>query len=110
MNEIVELARKKASKMNKHLNYRVVAVGLSRKGDLVGIRTNSFGLKSGKKNGKHAERELLKRYGNRVRSIVLLRFGYSGGILPIKPCENCQKLLDKLGVKVVTFETQGTEK
>jgi hypothetical protein len=35
---------------------------------------------------------------------VLLRIGRGGDILPIDPCEKCQKLLDKYGIKVVTVK------
>ena len=83
--------------------YKVLAIGFNRKGDLIGYANNHpmFSMVNG---SMHAERKLIMKYGSKVRSVVILRVGNSGNLLPIKPCANCQKMLDKLNVTVQTIE------
>lgn len=94
----------KGRKLNKDLTHRVLAIGFNNKNDMIGIKTNSFGLSVAKGSGKHAERELIKRYGKKISKIVILRVGRSGAILPIEPCKICTKVANKLGIKIETFE------
>jgi tRNA(Arg) A34 adenosine deaminase TadA len=94
--------RAKASKAST--TYRVTAVAYSSKGDILGyasnnVRKNLKPLRRGA--GVHAERELITRYGNKIKYIVIARFGGSGDLLPIDPCENCAKIADNLGIKII---------
>lgn len=86
-------------------SYRVSAIAFSKKGEILGSATNSFridGRPDGKGSGVHAERRLMSRYGNHIKTIVICRIGRSGDILPIEPCNVCQKVADKMGIKIIS--------
>lgn len=102
--DLKKRAINKGVKLNKNLSHRVVAIGFDSKNDLIGIKTNGFKLSIRKGSGKHAERELISRYGKKISKIVIFRIGRAGAILPIDPCETCQKVADKLGIKIESFE------
>lgn len=57
----------------------------------------------GRGKGIHAERELIKKYGKAIKKIVIIRSGRSQGILPIEPCPICQKVIDKLNIKIESY-------
>lgn len=87
--------------------YKVSAVAYSSKGDVLGfatnnIRNNIVPIRRG--SGRHAERELIKKFGKKIKYIVISRFGNDGDLLPIKPCENCQKIADNLGIKIINLQ------
>lgn len=87
--------------------YRVSAIAFNKKGEILGSATNSFkmdGRPAGKGSGIHAERRLMVRYGNRIKSIIIMRIGWAGDILPIKACDVCQKVADKLGIKIISVK------
>jgi hypothetical protein len=94
--------KNKAVKLNRFLNYKIVAVGFNSKNEFLGIKTNGFGeyKYSRKGTGKHAERELIKKYGRRLSKIVILRIGKSGDVLPIEPCEVCKKVAQKNQIEI----------
>jgi cytidine deaminase len=96
-----EIAKKKAEQGT--LNYRVSAVGLNRKGEVIGSACNTprFFKYGG---GNHAEMNLLEKCKSKPHTIILCRIGNGGDVLPIKPCERCQKILDKYNIKVKTVE------
>ena len=100
MKELINRAKKKASQSPS--KYKISAIGLDFKGNIVGSAFNSlrFNCYGG---GIHAEMALLSRYGSHIKTIILCRVGRTGLVLPIHPCEKCQKILDKMGVKVVTI-------
>jgi len=35
-----------------------------------------------------------------LKTLIIMRIGLSGNILPIDPCEDCQKMARKLGVTI----------
>ena len=99
MNEIQDRAINKAKQ--SQAKYKISAIGLDKKGKVLGsafnqLRFSKFG------GGLHAEMLLLHRYGNKVKTIILCRVGKHGSILPIEPCKKCQKILDKLKIKVIS--------
>lgn len=107
---IEELLKKKAS--HSPCTYRVSAIAFDAKGDILGHVTNShshgWNVIEKEKTGRagtaeHAERRLLKRYSQRVKTIVICRVGRSGQIRPIDPCPACQKAAAKYGVKIVSL-------
>lgn len=102
--DLINRSINKGKKLNKDLSHRVLAIGFNSKNDMIGIKTNSFGLSTAKGSGKHAERELIKRYGRKISRIVIIRIGRGGAILPIDPCETCLKVANKLGIKIESFE------
>lgn len=101
--DLINKAIHKGTKLDKDLSHRIIAIGFNHKNDLVGIKTNSFGLSCRKGSGKHAERELIKRYGNRIKKIIILRIGRSGKLFPIDPCDICKKVADKYGIKIESY-------
>ena len=99
--------KKKASTNSSQ--YHLAAAGFDKKGTLLSIATNSFrrdniGVK--KYSGAHCEMKLIIRHGLKLHSIVLLRIGNAGDILPIDPCPKCSAVLKKLGVKIVPIRVQ----
>lgn len=86
--------------------YRVSAIAFNKKGEILGSATNSFkmdGRPAGRGSGIHAERRLMARYGNNIKSIIICRIGWGGDMLPIKPCDVCQKVADKIGIKIISI-------
>lgn len=88
--------------------YRISAIAFNKKGEVLGTSCCNFSLLgkvSRKGTGVHAERKLMKRYGSNIKTIVICRIGKSGDILPIVPCVVCQKIADKLGIKIVSVKS-----
>ena len=100
---LIKTAIKKASQ--SICCYKISAIGLNKRGEVIGSAINRHG-KSGKGRGLHAETQLIKRYGKKIKTIILCRIGNSGDILPIHCCANCQKIIDKLEIKVITVEAK----
>jgi hypothetical protein len=90
-------------KANKSLcTFKVSAIGFSKKGNLLGISFNTFRF-SGKGGGAHAEAKLIRKFSGALGKIIIARVGRSGDLLPIHPCENCQKLARKYEIKIETI-------
>jgi len=103
MNEEMRLkAIKKAEQSIS--SYKISAIGLSRNGNVIASAMNRprFGRYGG---GVHAEMEVLRKGAGKISTIILCRVGLSGKVRPIHPCESCQKVLDKYGIKVITVES-----
>ncbi len=90
-------------------NYRIGAIAFDKKGDVLGNACNAFrmgskfiGEQNRKGTGFHAEARLMKRYRSNIKTILIMRIGNSGNILPIDPCPACAKMAEKLGIKIVT--------
>jgi cytidine deaminase len=83
--------------------YRVSAIGLDRLGNVLGSACNQkrFPNKGG---SLHAEAALLRKYGKKVKSIFICRVNKHGKLKSIKPCDNCQAMLDTLKIKVYSLE------
>lgn len=83
--------------------FKVSAVALDGKGDVISYSTNKprFSKHHG---GFHAERLLMSKYGSRIKTIIICRVGNGGDLLPIDPCEACQKMADKLGIKILSIK------
>ncbi len=99
--QIVERARTKAGQ--SICKFSVAAIGLNRSGIPVMSRTNRprFNRFGG---GWHAERLVMEQAKARgIVKIIVCRIGKKGNLLPIEPCAACQKIADKLGVKLVTL-------
>lgn len=98
MKEIIEMARKRASRIICHS--KVVAVAFDKRGNFLGLAHNSprFSRIGG---GVHSEIYALRKFGPNVSSILLLRFGNAGALRPIHPCKHCAKVLSKLDIKIL---------
>lgn len=92
-------------KLDRGPTYRICAIAFSKKNNLLGISMNSFndrgGQSSRKGAGRHAEAELIKKFGLRIDKIYILRVGNSIDPLPIHPCANCAKLAKKYKIKII---------
>ena len=100
MKHLTQIAINKA--LQSQGRYKISAIGLDHKGNVLGscfnhVRFDRYG------GGAHAEMRLVQRYKTNVKTIIICRVGRSGNVLPIKPCNKCQKILDKLKIKTVTI-------
>lgn len=88
--------------------YRIAGCAISKKGEVLGFAVNAPARSSanlvGKYTGRHAEAALIQRYGDNVKTIVILRIGLGGDIRPIEPCPKCSKLAEKYGIKIISVE------
>lgn len=107
---IVSLLKEKASRSD--CTYKISAIAFDKKGDVLGHMTNKHADWDviEKENGigragtaKHAERLLMQRYQGVVKTIIICRVGHSGDLRPIDPCPACQKVAEKLGVKIISI-------
>ena len=84
--------------------YRISCVALDRKGEVLGYTTNKFRkdeINPVIGSGLHAEAFAMARYYPLgIKTLLIMRIGLSGAILPIDPCEDCQKMARKLGIKI----------
>lgn len=107
INALTALVPRMANKLrpDRGPTYRICAIAFSKKNNLLGISMNGFNDRGGqsarKGAGKHAEAELIKKFGRRIEKIYILRVGNSVDPLPIHPCENCAKLAIKYGIKII---------
>lgn len=86
-------------------SYRIGGIAISQRGNILGTSFSSFRtecITPGKGTGRHCEAALIKRYGRKIATIIIMRIGNSGNVLRIEPCANCQKMADKLGIKIVS--------
>lgn len=106
---VEDLLLEKAS--HSPCTYKISAVAFDAKGDILGHVTNShaqFNVLDDGGSGRagtarHAERILLARYKNLVKTIVICRTGRSGVMRPIDPCPTCQKVAAKYGARIVSL-------
>ncbi len=87
------------------LKFKVSAIAFDAHGDYLDRARNSHrnGM-TGKGKGLHAEMALMKKYGARIKTIIICRVGNSGNLLPIDPCSACAGLAGKLGITIVSIE------
>lgn len=77
--------------------YKICAIGFNRRGEYLGMSTNRprFNRYGG---GEHAEIRLIRRYGNKLRSIILIRVTSTGKLTKIDPCSVCAKVMKDQGI------------
>lgn len=101
-NNIINLAVKKAVKLS--VNHKVSAIGYNDKFEMLGISTNCYKIRGGPSfKGIHAEQNLIRRYGNKLKYIFIIRVNQNGKLLPIDPCENCKALAQKYNIKIISY-------
>jgi len=88
-----------------YCKFKVCAFCYDRRGRLLGI-TYALPRFNKQGGGLHAEMLGLQRWGTRIKRITLVRFGKSGDFLPIDPCKNCNRVLNKLNIKVDILESK----
>ena len=92
--------------------YRLAAVAISKKGNVLGHCTNNHSKwqvldktpigRSG--TAEHAEKILIQKFKQRIHTIIICRIGRSGELRPIDPCPNCAKLAKKYGITIKTIQ------
>lgn len=89
--------------------YKVSAIAFDKKGNILGHTTNKHSKWDVLDYGEgragtaiHAERSLIERYSNHIKTILICRVGRSGEILPIDPCPACRKAAAKYGIKIIS--------
>ena len=93
--------------------HKVSAVAFDKKGNVLGHVTNKHAAwnvveKTGTGRAgtaRHAERILISRYGQNIKSILICRIGNSGALLPIDPCPSCRKVANKYGIKIYSISS-----
>ena len=82
--------------------YRVSAIGLNKRGEVVCSATNRPFLD--KPHGSlHAEHAVMLM-SNSLKTIVICRLGRAGDVRPIHPCQTCARIANKKGIKIVTIK------
>jgi hypothetical protein len=84
--------------------YRLSGVAISKKGELLGFARNGYrreDIPCKRYSGKHVEQALIERYGTNIKTIIIMRIGNAGDILPIDPCPKCAKLAAKYGITII---------
>lgn len=99
-NELKLLAKKKAQQ--SECTFRVSAIGLNKRGEIVGSAINRYKYKERDRGQIHAEISLIHNYGKKISTIIICRVGNSGNILPIHPCDKCKKVADAMNIKIET--------
>lgn len=93
----------KSKALQSTCRFKVAGFAFSRKGNLLASVTNSHRF-SKKGGGHHAELLLIKKFGYKIKTIVICRVGNSGNLLPIDPCSTCKKEANKLNIKILTVK------
>jgi cytidine deaminase len=101
MKRISEIAIKKAKQSS--CTYKVSAIGLNKRGEIIykAINKQRFYRRGG---GLHAEMEVMRKAGPRLKTIILCRVGRGGDLRPIDPCPVCAKKASELSVKIITVK------
>ncbi len=100
--ELKERAKRKAQQ--SECVYSVSALGLNKRGELIGATTNKYRFIDRAKGNIHAEISLIHKYGKELRTIIICRVGNGGAILPISACENCQKVANAMNIKIISIQ------
>jgi len=81
--------------------FKISCIGLNKQGQPIVYSNNSPRFKRAG-GSVHAEMSMMKKYPKVVRTIVLIRVGGSGDLLPIDPCPACARKAKELGIKIVS--------
>ena len=101
--EIIPRVIKKAEQSS--CRFRVAAIGIDFRGRVIGVKHNQPSYK--KNRGLHAEANLMRSVPSKsLSTIVIVRIGAGGAIRPIKPCDACRAMADKIGVNIRTVEEE----
>lgn len=99
-------ARMKKKATQSISRYRISAVAFDHNDDFLAQTTNGVpmqGVEAKHGAGQHAEQILMRKFGSRIKTILISRVGHGGEWRPIRPCEKCQALANKLGIKIITI-------
>ena len=100
LEKLKQIAEKSACQM------RIAALGFNKKGECIVTSTNKtrFSRKGG---GIHAEKVIMREARQKgIVRILICRIGKGGDLRPIHPCEDCQKIANKLGIIIDTVPAE----
>ena len=107
-NSIPILTRRMKKKAAQSISkYHICAVAFDKRSEFIAQAFNTVpidGVAPRMGSGIHAEAKLIRKYKDRIKTILLSRVGHGGDWRPIKPCDKCQALAHKYGVKIITIE------
>lgn len=98
---IKTIAKRKA--MQSDCNYRVSAIAINRRGEIINSTTNKHRF-DGKGKGLHAEMQLMSANPKGIKHIIICRVGKGGMLLEIDPCPMCQEKANELGIKITSIK------
>jgi cytidine deaminase len=98
--DITKIAIKKAQQ--SICRYMVSAIGFNNKGDIIATASNKNRIAK-KGMSIHAEIELIRKHGRKIRTIIICRTNKSGDLLPIHPCHSCQRMAEAFNIKIRTI-------
>jgi len=96
---IISRAKRKA--LDSICKFRVSAIGLNKKGEVV-IACNNSPRFSRFGGGKHAEMQIMRKCPS-VKTIIICRVNAQGKAMPIDPCSMCFSKSQELGIKIRTI-------
>lgn len=98
--DIITRLKKKA--MKSISTYKISAIGLNRKGEVIGTSFNRprFDRHGG---GIHAEMALMKKFDKGLKTIIICRVGGRGDLRPIDPCYTCEMKARQLGIDIISI-------
>jgi hypothetical protein len=100
--QIIEMSKKKASQ--SICGFKICAIALNHKDEVIGKSMNRPGFKNYTGCGVHAERVLMKKFGNKIKTIFIIRVsGHNLNLRPIHPCKTCEEIANKLGIKIISL-------
>ena len=79
--------------------HKIAAIAYDRKGRVLGISKNS-GRFTRKGGGFHAEMVIMRKWGRKIKKIIIIRVNVTGSLLPIHPCDVCASKAKDLGIKI----------
>ncbi len=99
--EIIYLATSKARQSK--CRYKISAIGLDKRSRILGTAMNKLRLKK-RGGGLHAEIALIRKYGPRLKSIIICRTNKRGWLLDIQPCKACEQVAKKRNIKIYSVK------
>ena len=85
----------------------VVAVAVSKKGNILGIAMSRPSLNRYNVS-YHAEGQLMLKYGRGIDTLYIARFSKAGhNSCKIDACPMCRGMADRLGIKIISLTNDG---
>jgi cytidine deaminase len=84
-----------------HCKFKISVICLNKRGELIGVHTNTPGKFNKRGAGNHAEQNAISKHGGKITTMILFRVNPRGDLLPIEPCNKCKKLIGKYNVKLI---------
>lgn len=97
LNQAISNATRKAS--SSFCKYRVGAIAIDRKGNILGTARNTPRIN--RKGGSiHSEMALMKKYGHKIKTIIIFRVTVGGNLRRMDACPICAAKAQELGITI----------